>query len=50
LRNDHAELFWDADATPMFEQYLENPDLFDKEEMQRLDDLPVGTQRRTLKG
>ena len=46
----NGQLFWGADATPMFEQYLENPDLFYAEEMRRLDDLPVGTQRRTREG
>lgn len=42
----NGRLFWGDDATPMFEQYLDNPALFDKEEMRRLGDLPVGAHRR----
>jgi 2-hydroxychromene-2-carboxylate isomerase len=42
----NGQLFWGDDATPMFEQYLENPALFDEQEMRRLDDLPVGAHRR----
>lgn len=41
----NGQIFWGDDATPMFEQYLNNPALFDGEEMRRLDDLPVGAHR-----
>lgn len=40
-----GELFWGDDATPMFEQWLADPGLFDGAEMQRLARLPVGISR-----
>lgn len=40
-----GQLFWGEDATAMFEQWLDDPALFDSAEMQRIASLPVGIQR-----
>jgi 2-hydroxychromene-2-carboxylate isomerase len=39
------ELFWGADMTDMFLDYLADPTLFSRGEMVRLDSLPVGVVR-----
>jgi 2-hydroxychromene-2-carboxylate isomerase len=39
------QLFWGSDALPMARVYLVNPNLFDEEEMRRLDHLPVAAER-----
>jgi 2-hydroxychromene-2-carboxylate isomerase len=39
------ELFWGADAMPMAEAFLADPDLFNSPEMARLKALPVGVER-----
>jgi 2-hydroxychromene-2-carboxylate isomerase len=43
--DDH--LFWGVDATPMLLDYLDNPQLFDSDEMKRLRYLPVAAARQT---
>ena len=40
-----GHLFWGFDTTQMLLDYLDNPDLFNDEEMRRVSDLPPGTQR-----
>jgi 2-hydroxychromene-2-carboxylate isomerase len=40
------ELFWGADAMPMAEAFLADPDLFRRGEMARLATLPTGIERR----
>jgi len=40
------ELFWGSDATDMLFDYLNNPEAFDTEEMQRVSDLPYGVHRK----
>lgn len=40
-----GQLFWGNDATPMFEQWLDDPGLFDTAGMRALARLPVGLQR-----
>jgi hypothetical protein len=40
------QLFWGNDATPMLEDYLVNPQLFDSEEMRHIETLPVGIERK----
>lgn len=40
-----GQLFWGEDATPMFEDFLARPAMFDGEEMRRLDTLPIGIRR-----
>lgn len=42
----NSELFWGEDATDMFEHYLEDPGLFQTEDMRRLEGLPVGAMRK----
>lgn len=37
-----GELFWGQDSTPMLLAYLENPDLFEDDEMSRAANLPSG--------
>ena len=37
-----GELFWGQDSTPMLFAYLENPDLFEDDEMSRAANLPSG--------
>lgn len=44
-----GHLFWGDDATGMFRSYLEDRALFDDEEMQRLDALPVGAHRKAVR-
>lgn len=39
------ELFWGADALPMARAYLENPDMFESEEMRRLASLTASSTR-----
>ena len=43
-----GKVFWGEDATGMFEEFLDNPGLFDTEEMRRLRDLPAGARRRAV--
>jgi 2-hydroxychromene-2-carboxylate isomerase len=40
-----GELFWGVDAMPMARAYLARPNLFEDEEMRRLDHLPIGAVR-----
>lgn len=40
-----GEVFWGNDATPMFEEFLDDETLFDDAEMQRLAHLPEGARR-----
>jgi 2-hydroxychromene-2-carboxylate isomerase len=40
-------LFWGVDATPMLLDYLDNPRLFESDEMKRLRYLPIAAARRT---
>ena len=40
-----GEVFWGNDATPMFEQWLDDPAAFDTEAMRALRDLPEGVRR-----
>ena len=40
-------LFWGIDATDMLRDYLDNPALFDSDEMKRLASLPVAAARTT---
>ena len=40
-----GQLFWGNDATSMALAYLENPRLFEDEEMRRIDTLPVAASR-----
>jgi len=40
-----GEVFWGNDATAMFEAWLEDPALFDGDEMRRVSALPEGVQR-----
>lgn len=42
-----GNVFWGVDATEMLVDYLRDPALFDSPEMQRVSDLPVGTERRS---
>lgn len=39
------QVFWGNDATDMFEEFLDDPELFDDPEMQRIADLPEGARR-----
>jgi 2-hydroxychromene-2-carboxylate isomerase len=39
------ELFWGADALPMARAYLDNPDMFESEEMRRLASLTASSTR-----
>jgi 2-hydroxychromene-2-carboxylate isomerase len=39
------ELFWGADALPMARAYLDNPDMFESEEMRRLASLTTSSTR-----
>ncbi|HEX8057415.1 MAG TPA: 2-hydroxychromene-2-carboxylate isomerase, partial [Novosphingobium sp.] len=41
-----GELFWGEDATSMLLAFLDNPDLFKSPEMQALEAIPVGVQRK----
>lgn len=41
-----GELFWGEDATGMLLAFLDNPDLFKSPEMQALEAIPVGVQRK----
>ena len=41
-----GEKFWGNDATPMIEDWLAHPHLFDKEEYRRIAELPYGVERR----
>lgn len=41
----NGRLFWGEDASMMFEDYRSDPALFDSQEMQRLESLPVGAHR-----
>lgn len=40
-----GEVFWGNDATPMFEQWLDDPTLFETPTMRALCDLPEGVRR-----
>jgi 2-hydroxychromene-2-carboxylate isomerase len=40
-----SELFWGADALPMAQAYLDNPDMFCSEEMRRLGSLTPSSTR-----
>jgi 2-hydroxychromene-2-carboxylate isomerase len=42
-----GHLFWGIDATDMLRDYLDNPELFDSDEMKRLASLPVAAVRPT---
>ncbi len=42
-----GHLFWGIDATEMLLDYLDDPRLFDSDEMKRLDYLPVAAARQT---
>lgn len=39
------QVFWGNDATAMFEEFLDDPELFDDAEMQRITNLPEGVRR-----
>jgi 2-hydroxychromene-2-carboxylate isomerase len=41
-----GELFWGTDMLPMARAYLADPRLLEDEEMRRVDQLPVGVERR----
>ena len=41
-----GELFWGVDATEMVQDFIQNPDLFKSDEMQRVSNLPTGISRR----
>jgi len=45
-----SELFWGADALPMARAYLDNPDMFCSEEMQRLGSLTPSSTRAAASG
>ena len=40
-----GELFWGADATDLLLDFLVDRDLFEDEEMRRISNLPIGTER-----
>jgi 2-hydroxychromene-2-carboxylate isomerase len=40
-----GQLFWGADSFPMLLSFLENPRLFENEEMRRIETLPIGATR-----
>lgn len=40
-----GEIFWGNDATPMFEQWLRDPQLLETPTMRALKSLPIGVQR-----
>jgi 2-hydroxychromene-2-carboxylate isomerase len=40
-----GEVFWGNDATPMFEQWLADPEMFESERMRALRELPEGVRR-----
>ena len=40
------ELFWGDDVMDMMIEYLDDPDLFTKGDLGRLDNIPVGMQRK----
>ena len=42
-----TQLFWGLDATDMLRDYVEDPELFDQPEMQRIARLPVGAARKS---
>lgn len=42
-------VFWGDDANPMFEAYLDDPEMFATSEMVRLENLPVGKHRSESK-
>jgi 2-hydroxychromene-2-carboxylate isomerase len=42
-----GEVFWGNDATPMFEEFLDDPNLFGDPEMRRIALLPEGIRRPT---
>jgi 2-hydroxychromene-2-carboxylate isomerase len=39
------ELFWGVDATPMLQDYLRQPTMFDTPEMRRIDQMPATARR-----
>ena len=41
------EILWGVDATEMVVDYLDNPVLFASEEMRRIADVPVGSERKS---
>ena len=43
-------VFWGADAMPMAERYLADPGMLARGEMARLAALPVGVERRVMRG
>jgi len=42
-----GQLFWGADSIDMLTAFLADPDLFERGEMARISDLPVGVMRKT---
>jgi 2-hydroxychromene-2-carboxylate isomerase len=42
-----GQLFWGADSIDMLTAFLADPDLFERGEMARISDLPVGVTRKT---
>jgi len=40
------QVFWGADATDMMLDFLQNPELFETPEMQRISEMPMGVVRR----
>ena len=42
-----GQLFWGADSIDMLTAFLADPDLFQRGEMARISDLPVGVMRKT---
>ena len=43
----NGQLFWGGDATEMFLDYLQNPSLFESDEMNRISTMPMGLVRRS---
>jgi len=42
----NSQIFWGADATDMMLDFLQNPELFETPEMQRISEMPMGVVRR----
>jgi 2-hydroxychromene-2-carboxylate isomerase len=42
------ELFWGNDATPLFTAWLDDPQIFNSAEMQRVQALPIAAQRASV--
>ena len=45
-RTSPRELFWGVDSLDMLLEYLDDPDTFNDDEMRRIEQLPVGVQRK----